>query len=64
MRISRYGVVALTGLVLLLLASARDESSGEDNPAKGRIEATYRVDWAGVNLGEFQLNMAFKGLRL
>jgi len=61
MRVSRYGVVALTGLALLLLVSARDESSGEDNPAKGRIEATYRVDWAGVNLGEFQLNAAFKG---
>lgn len=62
MRVSRNGVMVLTvALAFLILASARNESSGEENLAKARIEATYRVDWAGMNLGEFTLDATVKG---
>ena len=60
MRVKRYSVAALA-FVLLLLLSGLNEGSSEENPAKGRVEATYRVDWAGMNLGEFRLNAEFKG---
>lgn len=60
MPVSRYGLIVLTGLAFLLLASVRDEVSGEENRAKARIEATYRVDWAGMNLGEFTVNATVK----
>ncbi|MGV1014456.1 MAG: DUF3108 domain-containing protein [Methyloceanibacter sp.] len=59
MRLIRY--VVLTCVVLLLLGSARDGYSREDGPARGQVEATYRVDLAGLNLGEFNLTAEFKG---
>ncbi len=60
MRVKRYSV-AFLALVPFLFLAGMDEGSGEDRPAKGRVEATYRVDWAGMNLGEFRLNAEFKG---
>jgi hypothetical protein len=60
MPVSRYGLLVLIGFALLLSVSARGEISGEESQAKARIEATYRVDWAGMNLGEFTVNATVK----
>jgi hypothetical protein len=36
-------------------------SLAEDRPAEAEIRATYRVDLAALNLGEFHVNASFKG---
>jgi hypothetical protein len=51
----------LVGLLLLWCSWPSHAASAKDVPTQGRILATYEVDLASFNLGEFRLNAKFKG---
>lgn len=50
------------GALLIFCGPLRDRGRAEPAPAGGQIAATYRVDLAGLSLGEFHLAIAFQGL--
>lgn len=54
MSIGRYGVIAL-GALLVLCDVSRGVGLAEPSIERGQIMATYRVDLAAFNLGEFHL---------
>lgn len=56
----RYGLILATAL-LLLLGSSQHGGSAEQLPPQGQILATYEVDLAGFNLGEFRLSAKLNG---
>jgi Protein of unknown function (DUF3108) len=56
----RSAVIALAGL-LLLCSSLRELGVAEEAPGKAQIAATYRVDLAAFNLGDFHLTGKLKG---
>jgi hypothetical protein len=56
----RYGAI-LAGILLLFCGAAHDRLSAERSAGVGQVAATYRVDLAGFNLGEFRLTATFKG---
>ena len=51
----------VVGILLLLFGSLRDAGSAQEVIARGQVWATYNVDLAGLNLGEFHLNVIFQG---
>ena len=60
MTLRRSGLL-LTAILLLFCGSSRDAGSTEEVPPEGQISATYRIDLAGFDLGEFHLSAKFKG---
>jgi Protein of unknown function (DUF3108) len=51
----------LAGFWLLLGGAPHTVASAAEGSAAGDLSATYRVDLAGISLGDFRLNAAFQG---
>jgi len=60
MRVTRHGVIFVSMLLVYCIAF-RNGGSAEEASRIGQVLATYRVDLAGFNLGEFQLTVDLKG---
>jgi hypothetical protein len=60
MGVRRCGVLFF-GALLAFGVPARDLGRAEQIPARGKILATYQVELAGLNLGEFHLAIALQG---
>ena len=56
----RVAVIVLAAL-LWLCSSLRDLGLAEETPERAQIAATYRVDLAAFNLGDFHFTAKLKG---